>query len=215
MTIEKKDRLLIVVNFLASGDTDYLYRFIESAGRRTVETVLGDDYVRLVKLYGANATRAKFVAAVRREGAKAAVKRIDVLLMLHGNDGRVVFHDGAVRSSALATELAALNLRSKLRLMYSTCCYGDTHSADWLSAGFDTAIGSRKVNANSAVELAPLLSLWQFNFKASECLAPTVAPTGPNDAVARAYGQANGLSWVNDVDSTKVIRGNADVRIST
>jgi hypothetical protein len=33
--------------------------------------------------------------------------------------------------------------------------------------------------------------------------------------VARAYGQANGLSWVNDVDSTKVIRGNADVRIST
>jgi hypothetical protein len=215
MTIEKKDRVLIVVNFLASGDTDYLYRFIESAGRRTAETVLGDDYVRLVKLYGANATRAKFVAAVRREGAKLAVKRIDVLLMLHGETGGVVFQDGGVRSSTLARELAALKLGGKLRLMYSTCCYGDSHSADWLSAGFDTAIGSKKVNANSAVELAPLLSLWQFNFKAADCLAPTVPPTGPNDAVARAFGQANHLGWAAHVDSTKVIRGNANVQIST
>jgi hypothetical protein len=38
--------------------------------------------------------------------------------MLHGAPGKVVFRDG------------------------------DSHSADWLSAGFDTAIGARKVNAN-------------------------------------------------------------------
>jgi hypothetical protein len=215
MTIQKQDRVLIVVNYLSSGDTNYLYRFIEGFGRRAVETILGDDYVRLVKRYGANATRAKFVAAVRREGAKAAVKRIDVVLMLHGGTGSVVFHDGDVPSRTLASELAALNLKSKLRLMYSTCCYGDSHSADWLSAGFDTAIGSKKVNANSAVELAPLLSLWQFNFKISECLAPTVPPTSPNDQAARLFGEANGLSWADDVDSTKVIRGNKNLRIST
>jgi hypothetical protein len=215
MTIQKQDRVLIVVNYLSSGDTDYLYRFIESAGRRTAEATLGDDYSRVVKLYGANATRAKFVAAIRREGAKAAVKRIDVLLMLHGETERVVFHDGRVRSSTLAGELAALNLHSKLRLIYSTCCYGDSHSDDWLNAGFDTAIGSKKVNANSAVELAPLLSLWQFNFTVNECLAPTIPPTGPNDQVARVFGQVNGLSWANDVDSTKVIRGNTGLRIST
>lgn len=215
MTIEKQNRVLIVVNFLASGDTDYLYRFIEGAGRTTVEATLGDDYVRLVKLYGGNATRAKFLAALRREGAKPAVKRIDVVLMLHGEDGRVVFHDGSVRTNALAVDIKALNLSSKLRLMYSTCCYGDSHSADWLSAGFDTAIGSKKVNANSAVELAPLLSLWQFNFKVSECLAPTIPPTGPNDEVARVFGRANNLGWKDDVDSRKVVRGNANLRISS
>lgn len=215
MPIERQNRVLIVVNFLASGDTDYLYRFIESAGRATAETTLGDDYAGLVKLYGGNATQAKFLAALRREGAKPAIKRIDVLLMLHGLPGKVYFHEGEVKSSTLGAAITALNLRSKLRLLYSTCCYGDTHSADWLSAGFDAAIGSKKVNANSAVELAPLLSLWQFNFKLSECLAPTILPTGPNDAAARLYGQANHLSWVGEVDSSKVIRGNGDLRIST
>ncbi|RZJ07582.1 MAG: hypothetical protein EOP39_16010 [Rubrivivax sp.] len=215
MAIQRQDRVLIIVNHLASGDTDYLYRFIESAGRATVEATLGDDYASLVKLYGGNATRARFIAALRREGAKPAVKRIDVVLMLHGSPGEVVFRDGDADTSALASDIAALNVRSKLRLMYSTCCYGDTHSADWLNAGFDAAIGAKKVNANAAVELAPLLSLWQFNFKASECLAPTVPPTGANDTAARAYGRHNQLSWAGDVNSTKVIRGNANVRIST
>jgi hypothetical protein len=215
MSITRQDRVLIVVNHLSSGDTDYLYRFIETAGRATVETTLGDDYARLVKLYGGNATRARFLAALRREGALAAVKRIDVVLMLHGGRGLVEFRDGDARTDALAGDIAALNLRGKLRLMYSTCCYGDSHSADWLSAGFDTAIGARKVNANSAVELAPLLSLWQFDVKIGDCLAPTVPPTGPNDEVARAYGRANRLSWRNEVDSSKVIRGNANLRISS
>jgi len=215
MAIAKQDRVLIIVNHLADGDTDYLYRFIESAGRATAETTLGDDYVRLVKLYGGNATRAKWLAALRREGAKPAVKRIDVLLMLHGSPGSVYFHEGGARTDALANDIAALNLRGKLRFLYSTCCHGDSHSADWLSAGFDTAIGSKKVNANSAVELAPLLSLWQFNFKVSECLAPTIPPTGPSDEVARAFGRANILSWKDKVDSTKVIRGNANLRISS
>ncbi|MDT8999403.1 hypothetical protein RQP53_09010 [Paucibacter sp. APW11] len=215
MSIEKKDRVLIVVNHLTSGETDYLYRFIEGAGRATAEATLGDDYVRLVKLYGGHATRADFLAALRAEGAKASVKRIDVLLMLHGEEGRVVFHDGSAKTSTLAGDISALSLRGKLRLMYSTCCFGDSHSADWLSAGFDTAIGSKKVNANSAVELAPLLSLWQFNFKVSECLAPTIPPTGPNDEVARIYGRAHNLGWKDKVDSSKVVRGDANLRISS
>ncbi|MEO6278383.1 hypothetical protein [Roseateles sp.] len=215
MAIARPNRTLIIVNHLASGDTDYLYRFIESAGRATVETTLGDDYASLVKLYGGNATRARFVAALRREGAKLAVKRIDVVFMLHGSPGKVYFHEGSAETDALADDIAALNVRSKLRLMYSTCCYGDSHSTDWLRAGFDTAIGAKKVNANAAVEIAPLLSLWQFNFKASECLAPTIAPTGANDTVARAYGRQQQLSWAGDVNSSKVIRGNANLRIST
>jgi hypothetical protein len=215
MSIDKANRVLIVVNHLASGETDYLYRFIESSGRASVETILGDDYAQLIKLYGGNATRSRFVTAIRREGAKAAVKRIDVVLMLHGSPGKVYFRDGGVKTKDLAVELAALGLGGKLRLMYSTCCYGDSHSADWRNAGFNTAIGSKKVNANAAVELAPLLSLWQFNFKVSECLAPTIAPTGANDAVARAYGQLNHLSWVNEVDSTKIIQGDANLRISS
>jgi hypothetical protein len=44
MSISKNERVLIVINHFADGDTDYLYRFIETAGRATVDTI--------AKLYG-------------------------------------------------------------------------------------------------------------------------------------------------------------------
>ena len=99
--------------------------------------------------------------------------------------------------------------------MYSTCCFGDSHSADFIAAGFDSAIGSKKVNANAAVEFGPLLSLWQFDFKLSDCLAPTIPPTPAADAAASLYGQTANTSWKNAVDSTKVLRGNPNLKIST
>jgi hypothetical protein len=144
-----------------------------------------------------------------------AIRRIDVILMLHGSPGSIYFYDGPKASSAVRTQIAALNLGPKLRLLYSTCCYGDSHSADFISAGFDSAIGSKKVNANAAVEFGPLLGLWQWNVELRHCLAPTVRPTPAADAVASAFGHATNKSWKSEVDSTKVIRGNRRLKIST
>jgi len=215
MSISKSQRVLIVINHIASGDTDYLYRFIEEAARGTVQATLGDDYARIVKLYDANATLAKLTTALGTEGAKSSVKRIDLIVMLHGSPGVLVFKNGAKESSLVRSQIAALNIQAKLRLVYNTSCFGDSHSADFIAAGFDSAIGSKKVNANAAVEFAPLLSLWQFDFKLSDCRAPTVLPTPAADAAAKAYGQAANTSWKSKVDSTKVLRGNANLKIST
>jgi hypothetical protein len=215
MSISKNERVLIVINHLASGDTDYLYRFIEDSARTTVRTILGDDYAKIVKLYDTRATLAKLVAAIKREGAKNSVKRIDLIVMLHGHPGRLVFHDRSENSSVVKDQIKALNLGSKLRLVYSTCCHGDSHSMDFIAAGFDSAIGSKKVNANAAVEFAPLLSLWQFNARLSDCLAPTTLPTPAADAAATLYGHTMNTIWKNDVDSTKRLRGNPSLQIST
>ena len=215
MSISKNERVLIVMNHIASGDTDYLYRFIEEAARGTVQATLGDDYAKIVKLYDANATLAKLIAALKNEGAKSSVKRIDLIVMLHGSPGKIIFKGGGKDSSLVKDEIKALNITTKLRLAYSTCCFGDSHSADFIAAGFDSAIGSKKVNANAAVEFAPLLSLWQFDTKLSDCLSPTIPLTPPSDAAARAYGQAADTSWKDDVDSTKLIRGNRNLKIST
>jgi hypothetical protein len=127
----------------------------------------------------------------------------------------VFFNDVHMTSADLSARIQGLNIGAKLRLVYSTACYGDSHSRDFITAGFDSAIGGRKVVANAAVEFAPLLSLWQFNVKLSDCLAPTVPPTGPSDAAATAYGRANNTSWKNDVDSTKVLRGRGALKISS
>jgi hypothetical protein len=218
MSIGRNERSLIVINYLASGNTDYLYRFIEASGRSTVAATLGDDYAKLTKLYGKNATLAKLINALRVEGAKRGIKRIDLIVMLHGQPGQIVFYDGSRASSDIKTEIRALNIQSKLRLVYSTCCYGDSHSRDFIAAGFDAAIGSKKVNANAAVEFGPLLGLWQFNVKLSDCLAPTIPPTPAADAAAKAFGRAAGHSWWDDVNSRKVLRfrsGISNIKISS
>jgi hypothetical protein len=157
----------------------------------------------------------KLISALTQQGARSSIKRIDLLVMLHGNPGKLVFHGGKKNSSAVRDQIKALNLQSKLRLVYSTACFGDSHSQHFIAAGFDSAIGSKKVNANAAVEFAPLLSLWQFDNKLSDCLAPTIPPTPPSDAVATTFGHANNTSWKNDVNSTKVLRGNNNLRISS
>ncbi len=215
MSIPKANRVLIVINELASGETDYLYRFIENSGRSTIQATLGDDYEKIVKLYGKNATYPKLLKALRSQGARKVVKRIDLIVMLHGSSGSLEFSDGTQLTHTVQTDIAALHLKSKLRLVYNTSCYGDSHSQDFIAAGFDAAIGSKKVNANAAVEFPLLLSLWQFDFKLVDCLAPSLPLTPPSDAITTAFGHANNRSWRHDVNSTKVIRGDKNVKIST
>ena len=215
MSISKNERVLIVINEIAKGETDYLYSFIEGAGRVTVQTILGDDYEKIVKLYDANATLAKLIAALKTQGARNSIKRIDLIVMLHGNPGVIIFKDGSKNSSDVKDQIKALNLKPKLRLVYSTCCFGDSHSLDFIAAGFDSAIGSKKVNANAAVEFGPLLSLWQFDVNLSDCLAPTIPLTPVADAAATAYGQAADTFWKDNVNSTKMLRGNPNLTIST
>jgi hypothetical protein len=215
MPITKNERVLIVLSHIASGATDHLYNFIQNSGRGAVQDVLGDDYRQLVRLYSADATLGKLVNALRIQGAKTAVKRIDLIVMLHGGPGTLVFRDATHTSQVVRDRIRDLNLQAKLRWVYSTACYGDSHSAGFITAGFDSAIGSKKVNANAAVEFYALLSLWQFNNKLGDCLAPTIPLTPPVDALARAFGQLNNLPWRNDVDSTKVLRGNRNLRITT
>ena len=207
MPIAKENRVLVVINWLSSGDHDYLYRFIEASGRGTIQAILGDDYLRIVKLYGTKATFTGLIEALRKEGAKRSVHRIDLIVMLHGLPGKLVFKDGRKATSEVCEAIKELGLAAKLRLLYNTSCFGDSHSQHFLRAGFDTAIGSKKVNANAAVEFPLLLSLWQFNNTIEQCLAPTRPLTGPADAAAKAYGFLTNASWKNDVNSTKVLRG--------
>jgi hypothetical protein len=215
MPTEKPNRALVVINLLAKNSYDYLYRFIEESGRGTIQATLSDDYRRIVKLYGSNATLSKLIGALRDQGAKSYIHKIDLLVMLHGLPGELDFKDGRKATSLVRDKIKDLDIAAKLRLVYNTSCYGDSHSQHFLAAGFDTAIGSKKVNANAAVEFPVLLSLWQFNKTISQCLAPSVPLTGPADAAATAFGHLTNATWKNKVDSRKVSRGNKNLRITS
>jgi len=104
--------------------------------------------------------------------------------MLHGSIGSIVFSEWPVAFSQLGNQIKALNIQSELRLLCSTCCHGDSHSADFIAAGFDTAIVSEKVNANAAVEFAPLLGFRQFEVKLADCITPMTFSTPVTDAAS-------------------------------
>ena len=173
MSIQKNQRALIVISQLTKGvdqDQRWLYRFIESSGRSVVESTLKDDYADYVTLYDQSATKANLLNTVRAIGAKPTIKEIDLVVMLHGSHNSLVFHDAACNTSALKTDIASLNLAHKLRMVYSTACYGDSHSDDFVSAGFSAAIGAVAVNANAAVELPVFLNLWSWNWRLRDAL---------------------------------------------
>ncbi|HEX9000679.1 MAG TPA: hypothetical protein VGB07_12310, partial [Blastocatellia bacterium] len=138
MSVNRNQRVLLVVNQLTQGvpqDQRRLYNFIESSGRGTVNSILEDDYSDLVKLYDQSATKDGLLSALQRIGSQTSVQAIDLILMLHGSPERLYFHNGVYQAATLAAEIAALSLRAKLRLVYSTACYGASHTDDFLRAG--------------------------------------------------------------------------------
>lgn len=220
MSIQKNQRALIVISQLTRGvdqDQRWLYRFIESSGRDVVESTLKDDYADYVTLYDQSATKANLLNTVRAIGAKPTIKEIDLVVMLHGSRNSLVFHDAACNTSILRTDIANLNLTRKLRMVYSTACYGDSHSDDFVNAGFSAAIGAVAVNANAAVELPVFLNLWSWNWRLRDALGAAESPLTrvPADEAARVFGDANNTSWKDEVNSDKRIRGNGDIKIES
>lgn len=219
MSVTKNERAVVVISDLTElpPEKDQLYTFIESAGRVFCETLLKNDYADYVTLYDASATKANLIQTLQAIGAKATIKAIDLIVMLHGSTNRLGFKGGNSNTATLATDIAALNLHGKLRLVYSTACFGSSHNDDFRNAGFNTSIGARKVNTNGAVELPVILQLWTAGQKIKDALAVGENPLTRDtaDAAAKLFADFNNLSYKNEIDSDKVLVGNGQLRISS
>lgn len=213
MSLGKSERALLVVNSLAAvGEARFkwLYEFCEASGVTVAEIALKPQYGKYQKLTASHATKSAFLQALRSLGSDPAVKAIDVLLMLHGSENRLHFDGGSVGTIDLRDELKALGLRGKLRMLYSTCCYGDTHSDDFVAGGFQAAVGSIAVNANAATEYPTVLTLWATGSALKDAVASGENPLTriPQDQLAKLMGFA-------DANSDKNIRGNGRITISS
>src|SRR5690349_3609687 len=144
MPVQKNERALVVVSQLTSGvgDFGWLYKFLENSGRSFVQSELSDDYGRYVTLYDRDATKSKLVNVLHDLGRRSEIKEVDLIVMLHGHPNRLVFNDGEVGTTSLKNDILALDISKKLRLVYSTACFGATHADDFMGAGFTSAIGS-------------------------------------------------------------------------
>jgi hypothetical protein len=219
MAVTKGRRALVsIINVqdFVPDNVRWLYQFIDASGA-IASDLLAFNYGKHRKLCGADATKAKFLDALECLGKDASVRAIDVLVMIHGLDGKLVFADAIYDTPELSDEIRAMNLSNKLRLLYSTACYGFSHTGDFVRAGFSAAVGAKRVNANAGTEVPVLFTMWAGGARLRDAVAAGESPITrlPSDRAARWFGRINKTSWRDDVNSDKVIIGNDSITIKS
>lgn len=217
--VSRGQRALVVVNNTVAGgrpDLRQLYQFIEAAGDGVARALCGPAYAELRALNGSDATLAALVATLRTLAARQDLCAVDVILNLHGAENTLYFH-GAPGAPGVAVDQVRQQLRAapgvsgKLRLLYNTSCYGATHAAAMLQAGFDAVIGGRQVVANSATEYPAFLVAWVAGVPVGPAIEAANAPPlrEPMDRFASEQ-----LHFAH-VDSRKLISGRTALTIDS
>lgn len=201
--------LLVYSEFTNTSDENMaLYTFVEKSG---VALALGLSlhYRKIKTISGKNASSRDFVNALAELGREPKNQVIDVLVHMHGNPNTMYFND-TVSSDALREDIAKLKIGRKLRMFYTTACYGATHAQDMVQAGFTCGAGAIGVNANSASEYPEFLARWVAQDSFVDCISRSYNALATN----LAENQAKKMGF-DDVDSTKRTYGNGHINILT
>ena len=162
--------LLVYSEFTNTSDENMaLYTFVEKSG---VALALGLSlhYRKIRTVSGEDAGSRDFLNALAELGRDPDHQALDVLMHMHGNPNKMHFND-TVTSDALCEDIAALKLGRKLRMFYTTACYGATHAQDMVQAGFTCGAGAIGVNANSATEYPAVLAKWVAQDSFADCVS--------------------------------------------
>lgn len=217
--VTREERVLLIVNCLAQhGDERFyrLYKYMEKTGISLAEYYLGHHYRSILTLKDLEATLSRFLSSLSSLAGDQDTRTVDLFFQLHGLRGKVRFFDQWVSSANLAREITVLVKSDCLRLVYNTSCYGDSHSDDFLKAGFKVAVGSLKVNANAATEYPIFCRCWpgrRFGRKREMPISELMRRADP--LIFRLVQDRIAGHFFEDVDSKKVIRGDATTTINT
>jgi hypothetical protein len=215
--MKPSERAVVIASATSiSGKSNFsaLYRALDIAGPRIAASQLHNSYSTIKPLHPQECTKDGIVTALAE--AAADVAAVDLILMVHGEPDQLVLSDGTDKGS---TEVAAVDLAKairgnpaltgKLRLCYSTACYGQSHADSFLGAGFVAVIGARGVNSNSGTELPLLLQHWTHG----ESIASAIHHA--DDPILRAITDTIARHSFQGVNSEKVLVGDKNLTIDT
>jgi hypothetical protein len=215
--VRRKDRVLLVIaNLTTHGRTDlrWLYRLLELAAIYVARLMLGLAYRRVYALTGDRASAETFVSALATLAADPQTRAVDVLLHLHGEHQILWFADRAVYldqlQALIAGQLPELGLRGRLRLLYSTACYGAEHAVAFVDSGFRVASGAIAVNANGPWDYPVQLLFWGLGVPYRTALS-----AGNNRLIARIHDWVARKLRFEDVNSIKTAAGDGATRITS
>ncbi len=221
-SVTKNDRVLVVVSELQEHGPQNLrtlYVALEELTQVQTNLILGDDYKQIIYLRSNQATLANFASTLRSLAMRQDVVAIDVIMSLHGSDGRLYFREGRVNVSAMTAAVTAgstplerlvvRRMKAKLRTIYNLSCFGRSHNVAFRDMGFDITVGSNGINANSEIEYVTVLTSWSFGvpFMASFRATNSDAAIALADAPVQIVG-------IN-ADSKKYFRGDSLVKINS
>ncbi|GIX46731.1 MAG: hypothetical protein KatS3mg131_0942 [Candidatus Tectimicrobiota bacterium] len=218
----ERDLLILVADLSKGYDApaqQAFYQLVGFAAEAAAATTLKPLYREIHVLKGGQATLAMLRSRLHTVTANAAVKAVDVIFVTHGLDSRLYFTDRAHTSAEVRDQIRTLPeaQRAKLRMLFSTACYGSTHINDWLQAGFKVVSGSKRIYADSALSYPAFLGAWALgqSFAQAAAAANAADPLRVQDKAAmEVLRQWKHPSW-QDVDSTRVVGGNGALTINS
>jgi hypothetical protein len=151
------------------------------------------------------------------------VRAVDLVFVTHGLSGEVSFSDQRVSMTSVRNDILAGRTtaqRAKLRMVFSTACYGESHRVRWIGAGFKAVSGSRAIYADSATSYLPFLISWAngSTFNQAVTNANNADLLRLQDAAAKPILYFAGFANWNDVDSYRLVMGSTaalNLRINT
>ena len=213
MAVKRKQRVLLVVaNLTTHGREDlaWVYKWLDANSLNVATFLLGALYRRVYTLTGDEVTVDNFVGQLERLAANPKTKAIDVLINLHGWKGKLWFVEGPIKVKRLADLIAEVHVEHKLRLLYSTACYGASHALDFVRAGFRVASGAVGVNANGAHDYPTQLLYWAMGATYKSALA-----AGNNKLITSVYDKLARKFDFEDVNSKKIAVGRKKTKITS
>lgn len=208
----REHQVLIVVSELErwASQSPKLYGFLQSSGVTMTKSILNDWYSEIIVLEKSQATQAGLLEAIKRATSRDEIKAVDVFVFLHGAPHSLAFYEGEVPSNQLGDEIARIDTKGKLRMLYSTACFGSTHNLDFRRAGFRVVDGAIAVNANGVSELPAFLQSLNTGLPYGIAIA-----TGNIPAVNDSWDTSLKAFSQEPVNSTKVVDGDQSLSFIT
>ena len=212
MAVTKDDRVMLLVSNVAGTAKKYelLYHWLDDNAISVGTDMTEQHYRKVSVLKGDAVTREAFVTRVRILAKSVGTQALDVFLNLHGLRDGLKFADGKATIASLGAEIGELDLGHRLRLLYSTCCWGARHAPYFVDAGFKTASGSVGINANGPFDFPMTLGKWTNGNTYDSAIR-----AANNPFMRMVHDRAAELIGFDDVDSTKELHGVKSLRITS
>jgi len=223
-SVSKSQREVIVfVTDLSQGSNleRSFYDVVEFAAVTLAQTTLGPNYNKVTVIQGGNSTLSNLRNALKTAANKSGIKAVDLIFVTHGLSDEVLFAGGRKTMTQVKNDIVnnlTSSQRGKLRIVFSTACFGETHRSKWRDAGFKTVSGSKKIYADSAASYPAFLGSWILgqSFSTAVNVANVADPLRVSDNAAKAWFISQGKpDLAAKVDSFRLKSGTSSLTINT